>query len=146
MYTTTPQYDSAVYGQTREIKAKLEFEIVDVDAYADTGTLTVTGENALSQKAQTTDLVRNLSGKYATFEEDYWLLDGTFLLPPKTGELASYQTGSATTFTVGAHAVNQYTSARIPSSGSQTSNVVLTIYPDPTNAGFTIQLSQLGGI
>ena len=93
MYTTTPQYDSAIYANAREFKAKLEFEIVDVDAYADAGTLTVTGENAISQKAQTTDLVRNLSGKYATFEEDYWLLDGTFVLPPKTAELASFQTG-----------------------------------------------------
>lgn len=60
--------------------------------------------------------------------------------------LATYETGTATTFTVGAHAINQYTGTRIPSSGSQTSSVVLTIYPDPTGAGFTITLGELGGL
>ncbi len=60
--------------------------------------------------------------------------------------LSTYETGAATTFTVGAHAVNQYTGVRLPSSGSQTSSVVLAIYPDPTSSGFTITLGQLGGL
>ena len=93
MYPTTTQYDNNIYGQTREIKGKIEFEIIDVDAYKDAGTITVTGENALSDKSQTQDLIRNLSAKYATFEEDKWVLDGSFVLPPKPSELSSYQVG-----------------------------------------------------
>ncbi len=60
--------------------------------------------------------------------------------------LSTYETGTATAFTVGAHAVNQYTGARIPITGSQTSSVTLTVYPDPATEGFTISLGELGGL
>jgi len=60
--------------------------------------------------------------------------------------LSTYETGTPTTFIVGAHAVNQYTGVRIPTTGSQTSSVVLTVYPDPTTEGFTISLGELGGL
>ena len=92
MYTTTTAYDNAIYAQTREFKARIDFEIIDVDAYADSGTITVTGENALSQKDQINDLTRNLSGRFATLEGG-WVLDGSVVLPPETTELSTYQTG-----------------------------------------------------
>ncbi len=39
------------------------------------------------------DLVRSLSGRYATFEQDKWILDGSVVLPPEASEISSYQTG-----------------------------------------------------
>lgn len=85
MLAVTEQYKNTIYGITRETKSKIEFEIVDVDAYAD-ATITVTSENSFSKKDQTVNLIRNLPGRYATFENDYWKLDGTFILPPKSSE------------------------------------------------------------
>jgi hypothetical protein len=91
MYSVTNHFKTAVYAQTRQTNAKVEFELLDVDAYAD-ATVTVTGEVAFSKKDQTTNLVRDMSGKYATLENDYWLLDGSFTLPPKAAE-SGYEVG-----------------------------------------------------
>lgn len=92
MYPTTTEYDNAVYGNVRNFEAKIEFELIDVDAYTDAGAITVTGENTISIKAETNDLVRDMSGKYMTYETDHVLLDGSFVLPPKTSE-TSFQRG-----------------------------------------------------
>ena len=82
MYTTSANYDSKIYATSRQFKGKLEFELVDVDTAPD-ATSTVTSENVFSRKVEMTNLTRDLSGKYATFENDYWLLDGSFSLPPE---------------------------------------------------------------
>lgn len=92
MYPTTTEYDNAIYGDVIEFKAKIEFELIDIDAYSDTGTITVTGENSISRKAETNDLVRDMSGKYMTYETDHTVLDGSFVLPPKVSE-TQYQVG-----------------------------------------------------
>jgi hypothetical protein len=91
MYTVSTAFKSAVYAQTRETKAKVEFELIDVDAYDD-ASVTVTGEASFSKKDQVINLIRDMSGKYATFENDYWLLDGSFVLPPKASE-SGYEVG-----------------------------------------------------
>ncbi|MFA6073992.1 MAG: hypothetical protein WC758_07795 [Candidatus Woesearchaeota archaeon] len=59
--------------------------------------------------------------------------------------LSSYSTGALTTFTSGVYAINQYTGARIPATGSQTSNVGMIIYLDPVS-GLTVTISGLGGL
>ena len=59
--------------------------------------------------------------------------------------LAGYETGSQTTFTVALHAVDQFDGTRYPTSGSLTSSVNLVISPDPTG-GFSVAISQLPGI
>ena len=60
-------------------------------------------------------------------------------------DIAGYETGSQTTFTVALHAVDQFNGQRYPASGSLTSSVNLVISPDPTG-GFTVAISQLPGI
>ena len=92
MVETTTQYDSKIYDDAVNVFSKIEFEIVDTDAYEDAGTLTVTSENGFSRKDQTTDLSRELSGKFLTWEEDYVILDGSVVLPPKATE-TGYQVG-----------------------------------------------------
>jgi len=60
-------------------------------------------------------------------------------------DIAGYETGSLTTFTVALHAVDQFDGTRYPASGSLTSSVNLVISPDPTG-GFSVAISQLPGI
>lgn len=92
MYPTTTEYDNAIYDNVIEIKGKIEFELIDIDAYVDAGAITVTGENAISRKDETNDLVRDMSGKYMTYETNHTILDGSFVLPPKVAE-TQYQVG-----------------------------------------------------
>jgi hypothetical protein len=91
VYPVTSSYQDAIYASSRQFKAKTIFEIIDVDAYSD-DTVTVTAEEEFSKKAQITNLVRQMSAKYATFEDNYWLLDGSFSLPPKASE-SGYEVG-----------------------------------------------------
>ena len=92
MYPTTAKYDNAIYDDVIEFRGKIEFELIDIDAYKDTGVITVTGENSISRKDETSDLVRDMSGKYMTYETNHTLLDGSFVLPPKVAE-TQYQVG-----------------------------------------------------
>ena len=57
MYPTTTEYDNAIYANTIEFKGKIEFELIDIDAYKDAGTIVVTSENSISKKDETNDLV-----------------------------------------------------------------------------------------
>jgi len=79
------QFKEAVYAPTRKVKARVSFEILDNEAYHD-NTPTATSEAPISRKYQLTNKIRNMSHKYATFERDYFKLDGSFYIPPKPGE------------------------------------------------------------
>lgn len=108
MYSVSNAFKTAVYAQTRETKAKVEFELIDVDAYSD-ASVTVTAEAGFSKKDQIINLTRDMSGKYATCENDYWLLDGSFTLPPKSTE-SGFEVGwwsSAISDSVGDFSVSQ---------------------------------------
>ncbi|MDJ0305396.1 hypothetical protein [Dehalobacter sp.] len=91
MIPVSTQFKEAVYAPVRQTKAKIEFQIVDIDASPD-ATTTVTSEASISKKAQISDTVTELSGKLATLEPNYWKLDGSFVLPPKPIE-TGYQVG-----------------------------------------------------
>lgn len=85
MIETSPEFKSAVYAPVRSITARVTFDISDVTA-ADDASVSVTSEAEISRKDQLTDQERQRP-KYATFEPDYWKLDGTFVLPPKRDEI-----------------------------------------------------------
>lgn len=85
MYPVTDAFKTAIYATSRELKGKAEFEILDVDS-AEDATPIVISEEDFSKKIQLYNGIRQMSGKYATFEDDYWLLDGSFSLPPKPTE------------------------------------------------------------
>jgi hypothetical protein len=91
MVTVTDIYKNNIYVSPRQINAKVIFEILDVGSNKD-ATISVIGESIISKKDQTIDLVRDMTAKYATFENNYWKLDGTFVLPPKSTE-EGYQLG-----------------------------------------------------
>lgn len=85
MIKVSQQYKQAVYAPTRRTSAKVSFEIFDNPAYED-NTSTVTSEATLSRKQQLTNKIRSMTHKYATFERDYFKLDGSFHIPPKSSE------------------------------------------------------------
>src|SRR6476620_8013769 len=78
-------FKEKIYGVERSIQAKVAFELLDNQAYAD-ATPTVTGEAAISRLSQTANKIRDMSHKYGTFERDYFLLDGTTYIPPLENE------------------------------------------------------------
>jgi len=84
MITTSPEFDQAIYSPSRRTSARVTFDISDVTA-ADDASVTVTSEAEISRKDQMHNQVRDRPA-YATFEPDYWRLDGSFVLPPKTTE------------------------------------------------------------
>lgn len=57
--------------------------------------------------------------------------------------VSSYETGVSTTFTLSASGMDTYYRTSL---GSETSDVTLTVYPDPTAGAFTIQLGSLTGL
>lgn len=85
MIKVSKKFKEAVYAPTRKTTARVSFEILDNEAYHD-NTSTVTGEAPISRKYQLTNKIRNMSHKYATFERDYFKLDGSFYISPKSDE------------------------------------------------------------
>lgn len=81
-------YKQAVYAPSRKTIATVQFDILDNTAYDD-NTYIVTSEAEISRLSQMDNKVRRMSSRYATFEKDYWRLDGTFCLPPKKSEAAA---------------------------------------------------------
>ena len=78
-------FKSKIYASERTIQAKVSFEILDIEAYQDAN-FTVTGEAPISRLSQSINKIREMSHKYATFERDYFALDGSSYLPPKENE------------------------------------------------------------
>lgn len=85
MIQVSQVYKQAVYAPTRKTTARVSFEILDNEAYND-NTSTVTSEALISRINQVTNKIKNMSHKYATFERDYFKLDGSFYIPPKPNE------------------------------------------------------------
>ena len=85
MIDVSREFKQAVYAPVRKTAAKVIFEILDNAAYAD-ATVTATSDAIISKKEQVVNKVRSTSRKYATFEQDYFRLDGSFRIPPKPDE------------------------------------------------------------
>lgn len=84
MINVSPDFRQAIYAPSRRTSARVTFDISDVTA-TDDATATVTSEAEISRKDQMHNQVRDRPA-YATFEPDYWRLDGSFVLPPKMTE------------------------------------------------------------
>ncbi len=105
-------------------------------------TLDVTFDSATTNPASTefgTAHISNLGVTRETEPGETAVFSSAFF------DLAGYETGSQTTFTVALHAVDQFDGTRYPVSGSLTSSVNLVISPDPSG-GFSVAISQLPGI
>ena len=78
-------FKNKIYDPNRSIQAKVSFEILAVEAYED-ASFAVTGEAPISRLSQAINKIRDMSHKYATYEPNYFQLDGTFHIPPKENE------------------------------------------------------------
>lgn len=85
MIEVSQEYKQAVYAPTRMTSAKVSFEILDNEAYGDNST-SATSEAEISRRSQLNNKEREMSHRYATFERDYFRLDGSFHIPPRPGE------------------------------------------------------------
>ncbi|ATP40694.1 hypothetical protein CSE16_11900 [Solibacillus sp. R5-41] len=85
MIEVSRDFKQAVYAPIRKTAAKVIFEILDNAAYAD-AVISANSEAKISKKGQLVNKVRNMTHKYATFEQDYFKLDGSFRIPPPPGE------------------------------------------------------------
>jgi hypothetical protein len=85
MLDVTKKYKKAIYNPIRKVDAKVHFEVVDPTAQTD-NTKSVNSQAAISRLSQITNSKNENSYKYATFEKDYFKLDGSFRIPPKPGE------------------------------------------------------------
>lgn len=81
MVNVSNLYKEKIYGPERSIQAKVSFEILNLEAYEDAD-IVVSDEAGLSRLGQTINKNRDMSHKYATFEQDYFKLDGSFYIPP----------------------------------------------------------------
>jgi hypothetical protein len=80
----------APYADMRVCDMRVVFNLVDVDA-ASTAIPDCSDSCTLTQLEQTHDGVTEITKKYATFERDFWRLDGSFPLPEE--DLTDTQTG-----------------------------------------------------
>ena len=78
-------YKEKIYEPERTIQAKVSFELLDVLAYDD-ASFTVSDEAPISRLTQAINKIRDMSHRYATFERDYFLLDGTSYIPPQENQ------------------------------------------------------------
>lgn len=88
MQVTSPSF--APYDTDRLVDFTVRFELLDVNARTK-AVPSVSGQENVSQLAQLTDMVDTQGGKYATLEDDCWVLDGTCDLLPDSA--AGLQTG-----------------------------------------------------
>ena len=79
------------YAAARRCSMNVVFELIDVSA-AEKAVSSTTDNCAISQIEQTHNRQTEISTKYATLENDYWELDGTFLLPDESN-IKGYETG-----------------------------------------------------
>lgn len=90
MIDVSLKYKNKIYTQNsaRHFKGEVRFELLDIDAYRDAtlNRLTDDDEAPISRINQLIDKRRVMSHKYATFEKDYFKLDGSFVIPPKVDE------------------------------------------------------------
>lgn len=85
MIEVSPEFKEAVYAPIRKSYAKVAFEILDNAAYDD-ASISSSSEAEISRQDQLADKNRRTSHKYATFERDYFRLDGSFRIPPEPDE------------------------------------------------------------
>ena len=85
-------YKDNVYTPSRKTTARVKFEILDNSAYEDCN-ISTSPEAIISRKDQLINKERETSFKYATYEKNYFKLDGSFRIPPKNNEIDNNELG-----------------------------------------------------
>ena len=85
-------YRDAIYAPVRKTTARVKFEILDNSAYEDYN-ISTSPEAVISRKNQLINKVRETSFKYATWEKNYFKLDGSYRIPPRNDVIDNNELG-----------------------------------------------------
>jgi len=89
--STSAAYDAAIYAPVRRTVATVGFDLAPPEAKL-RAVVTSPAGNAFSRAGQLLDDIQEMGAPIATFEPDYWRLDGQFVLPVPPGE-TDYEIG-----------------------------------------------------
>ena len=78
------------FALVRNVGCNIEFQLIDVGAKEEASE-TVSGNARASQSAQVLNDIKKASGKWATLEDDLWVLDGSMDILPE--DVTPYETG-----------------------------------------------------
>lgn len=78
MVIVTNDFKNSIKADVRRIKARVTFDISDVTARGDVGSIVTTEQSILSDKQQLINTLREQTNNIATFEPDRFRLDGSF--------------------------------------------------------------------
>lgn len=79
-----------MYNDIRYLDLLIQFELVDVNAKGD-ATASTTGQAVVSQPSQILGTMESNTQRYATSEENFWVLDGSFNIYPD--DISDIKTG-----------------------------------------------------
>jgi hypothetical protein len=86
MESVSQAFKENIYAPSRMITAKIAFEIIDESTVEGVTVVSSFGEASISRLEQVFDRERSMTYKYATFEPDYFKLDGSMRLPPESDQ------------------------------------------------------------
>lgn len=157
MLMVSDGFRAAVTAPSRLTRAQVRLEVLDNQAWLD-NLKQASSQAALSRLAQVTNRVRQPVAALATFEPDYWRLDGSFVLPPEPGEMPEVEIGWWSDSLCDAQGMfdppesidvvcgNLYNAAGItvtfdPASGEYAADFVLTAYDEADQAIYSESVS-----
>lgn len=85
MEVVSSEFKESIYATSRKMDAKVSFEILDEEAMSDASVSASSGAPH-SRIEQVINKNRAMSYHYATFEENYFKLDGSMKIPPRPNE------------------------------------------------------------
>lgn len=85
-------FQDAIYAPERRVVARVVFSFADPEA-VDGATTTLPPGAPISRPEQLLNGRWDTTRRYATYEQGYWRLDGSFVIPPDTGELPQDELG-----------------------------------------------------
>jgi len=86
MEIVSSKFKELIYATSREITTKVSFEIIDESAIKNATVSTPYSEAPISRLDQVLNRKRSMSYSYATFEPNYFKLDGSMKIPPQQNE------------------------------------------------------------
>jgi len=92
MELISSEFKKTIYASSREITAKVSFEIIDESAIKN-ATVASSSQASISRLNQVLNRKRSMAYSYATFEPNYFKLDGSMKIPPSSYEEGSDELG-----------------------------------------------------
>lgn len=89
MRKSSEAFKEQIYKPIRKTKGRIIFSFSDTKAKEGIKLIEIPPESIISKPLQVVDDIRTGVGKVATFEPNYWKLDGSFLLPLPANETES---------------------------------------------------------